>query len=56
MIVPVALSSEIVAPLALLSRTVNVSLDSSRESSVVRTLIVLLVSPARKVSVPFVAV
>ena len=56
MIVPIARTSEIVAPLALLSVTVIVSLFSFNLSSVVRTLIVLRVSPAANLSVPLVDV
>ena len=56
--VPVALSlpSDIVAPLAPLSVTVNVSLCSTSMSSTTGTEIVFVRSPAANVSVPLVVV
>ena len=50
-IVPVPVSSEIVAFVAFDSNTVMVSLDSTVVSSVVATVIVCVVTPAAKVSV-----
>ena len=55
-IVPVASASAIVAPEALLSVSVNVSPPSSSESLMIGTLIVFVVSPLPKVSVPLVLV
>ena len=50
--VPVAVSSASVAPSELLKVTENVSSASGRLSSMVTTEMVLVVSPAVKVSVP----
>ena len=55
MIVPSPVSSFSLAPAGLLKVTVKRSSDSCSLSSVVGTEIVIIVSPAIKVSVPIVA-
>ena len=53
---PVATASDSVAPVALLSVTVNVSVSSPVPSSRIDTSMVAVVAPARNVSLPVTAV